>query len=167
MFHTVRGDLLLSKADAIAHGVAPNDDFKSGLALALRARYPSMVKDFRHATRVHALEPGGIFTWAGVGPDGHAVRVINLLTQEPAKVHGGHPGRAHPEYVNRALHALVKEVRKEKIRSLALPRLATGVGGLTWEEVKPLIERQLGELEIPVYLYENYAAGEKAKEVGA
>ena len=36
MIQEVSGDILLSKAHAIAHGIAPNDDFHSGLALALR-----------------------------------------------------------------------------------------------------------------------------------
>ena len=47
-------------------------------------------------------------------------------------------------------------VEKESIKSLALPRLATGVGGLAWSEVKPLIAHHLGDLDIPVYLYVEY-----------
>jgi O-acetyl-ADP-ribose deacetylase (regulator of RNase III) len=43
-----RGDILLSEARAIAHGVAPHDHFNQELALALRENYPSMAKDFRH-----------------------------------------------------------------------------------------------------------------------
>ena len=48
--------------------------------------------------------------------------------------------------------------------SLALPRLATGVGGLDWAEVKPLIEQQLGGLDVPVIVYETYHKGEPAQE---
>ena len=48
MIHELTGDLLLSEANLIAHGVAPGDHFTSGLALALRERWPSMAKDFRH-----------------------------------------------------------------------------------------------------------------------
>jgi O-acetyl-ADP-ribose deacetylase (regulator of RNase III) len=46
MIHEVAGDILLSTAQAIAHGVAPNDHFDSGLALGLREKWPSMAKDF-------------------------------------------------------------------------------------------------------------------------
>lgn len=42
MIHYVSGDILLSKAAAIAHGVAPNDHMDHGLALALRERWPAM-----------------------------------------------------------------------------------------------------------------------------
>jgi hypothetical protein len=48
MIHSLEGDLLLSKAELLAHGVAPNDDFKQGLARALREKFPAMYKDFRH-----------------------------------------------------------------------------------------------------------------------
>ena len=47
---------------------------------------------------------------------------------------------------------------------MALPRLATGVGGLDWADVKPLIQQHLGDLGIPVLVYEVYRKGEKADE---
>jgi len=45
-----------------------------------------------------------------------------------------------------------------------LPRLACGLTGLEWDEVKPLIESQLGDLRIPVYVYATYQKGVKASE---
>ena len=44
MIHEVAGDILLTKAQAVAHGVAPNDHFDSGLALALREQWPAPVE---------------------------------------------------------------------------------------------------------------------------
>ena len=52
-----------------------------------------------------------------------------------------------------ALHALHRHVIADKITSLALPRLATGLGGLDWAEVRPFVEKTLGDLPIPVYLF--------------
>ena len=80
MLKEVSGDILLSKAEAIAHGVAPGDHFNQGLALSLRERYPARAKDFRHYCQVSHPKPGGI--WAGAGAVGR--RRINLLTQEEA-----------------------------------------------------------------------------------
>ena len=48
MLKEVTGDILLSTAGAIAHGIAPHDNFKQGLALSLREQWPGMYKDFRH-----------------------------------------------------------------------------------------------------------------------
>ena len=159
MIHEVRGDLLLSRAHVVAHGVGPDDDFRSGLALALRERWPAMYKDFRHACHTTKLEAGDVWTWAGPG-----LVIVNLLTQEPPPGGHGHSGKATVANVNHALRKLRQLVEHEKFPSLALPRLATGVGGLEWSEVKPLIEHHLGDLPCHVYIYTQYHAGETAAE---
>lgn len=160
MIHEVTGDILLTSAQTIAHGVAPFDHFDHGLALALRGDWPSMYKDFRHYCHLANPKPGTLWAWAGVG----GRHIVCLLTQQPIPAGGHHPGKATLENVNHALHALRKYVAKEKITSLALPRLATGVGGLTWAHVQPLIVNQLGDLEIPIFIYTTYHPGLKATE---
>ena len=160
MIHEVSGDLLLTEAQAIAHGVAPNDHFDQGLALALREKWPSMARDFKHYSHQTHPKPGELWSWGGVG----GVRVFNLLTQDGDHSHGSRPGRATTANVNHSLKRLRHEIEKAGITSLAMPKLATGVGGLTWEEVRPLIEQHLGDLPIPVYIYTTYHAGQKAVE---
>ena len=160
MITELAGDILLSKAQAIAHGVAPHDNFAQGLALALRERWPAMYKDFRHYCNVHNPHPGGL--WAWMGADG--TRIINLFTQDPPVAKGKHPGRASLKYLGHCLKALHTHVEKEQIGSLALPRLATGVGGLDWDLVRPLIHQHLGPLPIPVIVYTTYHAGQQAAE---
>lgn len=162
MLHYVQGDILQTGASAIAHGVAPHDHFDSGLALSLRERWPAMVKDFRHYCHNDNPEPGAAWMWAGAG----GTRIINLLTQEAAPRGGGHPGRATVVHVNHALHALRKVIEKEKLPSVALPRIATGVGGLDWADVKPLLEKVLGDMTTHIYVYETFHAGRKAAEPG-
>ncbi|MDW8260647.1 MAG: Appr-1-p processing protein [Gammaproteobacteria bacterium] len=155
MIKELQGDLLLSKAAAIAHGVAPNDPFSQGLALALRKNWPALYKDFRHYCQTYHPKPGTLWTWAGA----NGIRIVNLFTQEPVEGHhGGRPGRASLKYVGQALKALHQLAEQERFASLALPRLATGVGGLAWADVKPLIEQHLGTLPIPVYVYSTYVA---------
>lgn len=164
MLKYVSGDILLTKAQAIAHGVAPNDHFNQGLALSLRERWPAMAKDYRHWCHNENPKPGVIWHWAGAeGP-----RIVNLLTQDnPESSHGKHPGKAKVEHLNHALKALRQFVEEEKLSSLALPKLATGVGGLEWAEVKPLIEKHLGTLGIPVYVYQEFHRGIAAPEAAA
>lgn len=161
MIHEVAGDILLSSAQAIAHGVAPNDHFDSGLALGLREKWPSMAKDFRHYAHQSHPKSGEIWMWGGTG----GARIFNLLTQEGEHTHGSKPGKANIANVNHCLRRLRHEIEKEGIKSLAMPALATGVGGLSWSEVKPLIVQHLGDLQIPIYLYVTYHAGMQAKEV--
>jgi O-acetyl-ADP-ribose deacetylase (regulator of RNase III) len=160
MIHELSGDILFSRAKAIAHGVAPNDDFHQGLALQLRERMPALYKDFRHHCQTSHPKSGGLWTW--MSSDGRFI--VNLFTQDAAYAHGSKPGDATVSHVNHALHALRAFVQKEKIPSLALPRLACGVGGLDWGDIRPLIEKQLGDLDIPVYVYATYQKGVKAEE---
>jgi len=61
MIHEVTGNILMTKAQAVAHGVAPNDHFDSGLALALRERWPAMAKDFRHYVHQTHPKPGELW----------------------------------------------------------------------------------------------------------
>lgn len=160
MIKQVTGDILLSDAQAIAHGIAPNDHFDSGLALSLRQDWPALSKDFRHYLHTSHPKSGGLWVWTRA--DGR--RIVNLFTQEPAPSEHAHPGKANYQNVNHCLRELHKWVEAEKITSLALPRLATGVGGLEWDQVEPLIRQHLGSLQIPIYVYITYQKGVKAME---
>ena len=162
MFHEVTGDILLTKAQAIAHGIAPNDHFDHGLALALREHWPALAKDFRHYAHQSYPRPGDVWSWSGVG----SVRIFNLLTQEGEHTHGAKPGHATLVNVNHCLRKLRHEIEKNSITSLAMPKLATGVGTLDWNEVYKLIVQQLGDLPIPIYLYTTYHKGVQAMEPG-
>lgn len=162
MIHEVSGDILLTKAQVIAHGVAPNDHFASGLALSLRERWPSMVRDFRHYS--HQEHPATGTIWAWMGADGK--QVVNLLTQSGEQGHGGTPGPARLEYVHHALRALRQFIEKEGVKSLALPKIATTAGGLDWKDVYPLIQQSLGDLAIPIFVYTTYHSGQAAVEPG-
>lgn len=159
MIHEVTGDILLSGAAAIAHGVAPNDHFNQGLALSLRERWPAMYKDFRHEMHSRHSKEGSIQVWTTEGK-----QIVHLLTQEHAPGNSAHPGKAKLKYVNHALRELNAWLKKESIASLALPRLATGVGGLEWEDVQPLIAQHLGDAGCSIYLYTEYRKGQKADE---
>lgn len=160
MISEVTGDLLLSKAAAIAHGVAPHDDFKQGLALSLREQWPGMYKDFRHYCQTYNPKPGTLWSWKGPG----SPIIINLFTQEPPDGRQSRPGKATIHNLNHVLQALKKEVAHQQVTSLAMPRLATGVGGLNWDEVRPMIQATLKDANIPVYVYATFRKGIAAEE---
>lgn len=160
MIYEVSGDILLSNTRVLAHGVAPNDNFGQGLALSLREMWPAMYKDFRHYCHMSHPKSGDLWIWAGA--DGK--RIVNLLTQEGAYDHGAKPGRATLANVNHVLRKLHKTAEEENFPNLALPRIATGVGGLDWHDVFPLIKEHLGGLHIPIFVYSEFHAGVRADE---
>lgn len=91
--------------------------------------------------------------WLWRGPDG--VHIVNPLSQQAACGHGEKPVRPSAANADHALRDLRKGV-EEAVPSLALPRLATGVGGLEGKDVKPLIEDPPGGFTIPVDVRQTY-----------
>lgn len=160
MIIEVSGDILNSKAQAIAHGVAPDDHFNQGLALSLREMWPSMAKDFRHYCKTSHPQSGEAWVW--MGSDGK--KIINLMTQEAAPNEHSNPGKASIRNLHHALKELRKVIEREKLLTVAIPKIATGVGGLSWSEVKEVIYKDLADVGAKIYLYTNYKKGESANE---
>lgn len=162
MIYFVSGDILLSRAQVVVHGVAPNDPMTHGLALSVREKYPALHKDFHHWCSQQHPKPGAAWMWGAAG----GVRVVNLITQAGGYGAGGRPGRATLHNVRESLRALAKMAHAESFTSMAVPRLATGVGALSWDDVLPVIEDRLGALGIPVFVYSEFHAGVAANEPG-
>lgn len=160
MIQFVTGDILKSKAEAVAHGIAPNDHFNQGLALTLREQWPSLYKDFRHYCHSQKVAEGDVWAWKGAG----GPVIFNLFTQQRAETKDGNPGSSSESYVNTCLKNLIKALKNENIKSIALPRLATGVGGLSWDVVKPLMLKHFEGLDIQFFIYEKYQKDLAAKE---
>jgi len=162
MIYKVEGDILLTRAQAIVHGVGVNDPMDKGLALELRNNYPLLQKDFDRWCHQHNAKPGAAWMWAGQ----NNARIVNLVTHENMESNDHHYDKATLSNIRHALSALVKIIAFEKLASIALPRLGTGLGDLDWDDVWPLIENSLGGLSIPVYVYAVYHPGQAADEPG-
>lgn len=162
MIHEVKGDILLSHAQVIAHGLAPYDPFEHGLALSLGRQWPALVKDFHHFCHTTDPKAGEVWVWPGA----MSKRVINLLTNESPERLKDKSAHMRTEYVDLALRELRHLLETEKFAHIALPRLATGAGGLDWMEVQPLVVYHLGELDLPIYIYTDYEEGVQAVEPG-
>lgn len=160
MIFQVQGDILKSKSPVIAHGVGQNDHFTQGLALSLKSEWPALYKDFRHFCHQENPKQGEMWVWAGA----NGQRIACLLTQAPSENEGGHPGRANISAVTHCLRNLKDFIIKENPKSIAITKLATGVGGLEWSDVEKVLHQELGSLETPIYLYSTYKKGEVANE---
>lgn len=160
MIREVEGDILHTQAHAIAHGVAPNDFFTHGLSLNLRQRWPAMYQDFLHLNEKHQPQPGDVFTWRGVG----GVQVVHLFTQDNLEGLSPFTGPASLDNVKRCMSKLQQVILEQGIVSLALPRIATGAGGLEWEDVRDIMYPPLEKLHIPTVVYTDYVPGIAANE---
>jgi O-acetyl-ADP-ribose deacetylase (regulator of RNase III) len=142
MIKEVYGNILLSNSDAIVQGVAPEEKFTSGLAASVKEKWPAIEKDFRQYCAQGQLKPGDLWVWRNT--DG--LDVLNLV------IHGN-KNETSIDSLDRGLGQLVEYLKLQNLQSLAMPKIGTDVGDFDWREVKPLIERHLAPLEIPVYLY--------------
>jgi O-acetyl-ADP-ribose deacetylase (regulator of RNase III) len=120
----------------------------AGVAVGFKARYPAMLEEFKRRCKSKPPEftLGDVFLWQEDGKPA----VFNLGTQP-------RPGRgATYPIVDAALRALRTAADAAGIRSIAVPRIAAGYGGLSWNKVRALIEAAFAEWPGTLYVYEDY-----------
>lgn len=162
MMYEVQGDVLMSRAEVIAQGVSVNDPMTSGLARKLQEKFPSMREEFHRWCEETEPEPGQVWLWKGTGK----TKVLNLLVGEAPDPELVRPSRPDKIAVNRSFRALNKLVVDERLSSIAMPKIGSGVGGIDWLEVRGMMDSQLGELLIPVFVYVTELEGMLASEPG-
>lgn len=152
-----QGNLIEADVEAVVNTVNTVGAMGRGIALMFKERYPDNFRAYAAACRAGEVQIGRMFVTATSELSGPRW-IINF----PTKQHWRHPSR--PEWIEAGLNDLVRVVREKGIRSLALPPLGCGNGGLDWRDVRPLIEEALAglpEVEIvafePTAKYQNVA----------
>lgn len=143
-----QGNLLEARVDAVVNTVNTVGVMGKGIALMFKERFPENFKAYEAACKAGTVRVGEMFVTAGAELDGPKW-IINF----PTKKHWMHPTKL--EWVRDGLTALKEVIREKKIRSIAIPPLGCGNGGLEWTIVRPLIESALADLEdVEVIVYE-------------
>lgn len=154
MITITTGNLLTSEAEALVNTVNCVGIMGKGIALQFKQAFPENFADYDEACRkarvvlgrMHVFERRGLFT---EGP--------RFIINFPTKQHWR--SRSRVSDIEAGLLDLVSVVRRHDIRSIAIPPLGCGHGGLAWHQVRPLIERAFAELPgVEVLLYAPGAA---------
>lgn len=153
MIHLVKGNLFDSKAEALVNTVNTVGVMGKGIALQFKMKYPKNFNLYFKACKEKTLEIGNLLITEN---DTDKKIIINF----PTKKHWRNPSRY--EYIEKGLKRLVDEIKARRIKSIAIPPLGAGNGGLDWKRVKSLIEQSLLGLECEIFLYE---PNEKIQEV--
>lgn len=141
------GNLLDAPVDALVNTVNTVGVMGKGIALQFKRAYPAMFKDYASAAKRGDLAIGRMHLWHTGQLDGPKV-LINF----PTKRHWR--GGSRLADIEAGLNDLVRVIREEQIRSIAVPPLGCGHGGLDWADVEPLIRAKLAPLEeIDVRIY--------------
>ena len=162
MIYEVEGDIMLTRAQVIAHGVATGDAMTRGFSRKLNERFPAMVQQYREWCEETNPEPGEIWLWS----DSDEIQILNLITHEGDKDDPTRAGRPNKIALNRGLRRMAKLTVDERIKSVAMPKVGAGEFGLDWSEVRGMMDSQLGELLIPIFLYTVELDGQVASEPG-
>ena len=161
MIYEVEGDIMMSRAQAIVHGVAVNDSMIRGFAHKVQQQFPTLVADYKAWCEEASPEPGEIWLWSEPGSQQVINLVIHDADDDPTRMR--RPDRIA---LNRSFRALNRLVLDERIKSLAMPMVGSGEFGLDWHEVKGMMDAQLGNLLIPIFVYTEHLEGQVAFEPG-
>lgn len=148
MIHFTQGNLLEAHAEALVNTVNEVGVMGKGLALMFREAFPENMRDYAAACRAGDVRVGRMFVTRSntlVGPRW----IINF----PTKKHWRNPSKL--EWVQEGLTDLVRVIRENQIRSIAVPPLGCGNGGLDWSLVRIEIEAALAKLDdVEVIVFE-------------
>jgi O-acetyl-ADP-ribose deacetylase (regulator of RNase III) len=148
MIRFTTGNILDAEAEALVNTVNCVGIMGRGIALQFKQAFPENFKAYEAACRRKAVEPGRMFVY-----DTGELTLPRYIINFPTKRHWR--GKSRMEDIDSGLIALVEEIRARGIRTIAVPPLGSGLGGLDWSEVRPRIEAALRDLPgVEVSIYE-------------
>lgn len=144
----IKGNLLEAKTEALVNTVNTVGVMGKGIALQFKETFPQNYKAYIAACRNDSLQPGKLLMTKDHNLEGEMI-IINFPTKtEWFK-------KSQYGYIEDGLKALAKLIVDQKIKSIAIPPLGCGNGGLKWEKVKPMMEKYLGGLsDVDILIYE-------------
>jgi O-acetyl-ADP-ribose deacetylase (regulator of RNase III) len=148
-----QGNLLMAEAEALVNTVNCVGHMGRGIALQFKRAFPANFRAYASACKRGEVVPGAMLVFETgelTGP--------RLIINFPTKRHWR--DRSRIEDIDTGLVALVAEVRRLGVRSLAIPPLGCGLGGLRWSDVRPRIERAFAALpDVRVVVFEPEQTG--------
>ena len=148
MIEFTEGNILDAEAEALVNTVNTVGVMGKGIALMFKEAFPENFKDYEAACKRNELKVGKMFVTerrSFVGPKW----IINFPTKEHWR------GNSKIEWVDAGLEDLKAVIAEKNIKSIAVPPLGSGNGGLDWQQVRPRIEAALSSLkDVRVIVYE-------------
>jgi O-acetyl-ADP-ribose deacetylase (regulator of RNase III) len=147
MIKFIEGNLFETSAEALVNTVNTMGVMGKGIALQFKNEFPENYSIYRNACKNKIFGIGDLLITAEESLLYGKKIIINL----PTKSDWRKPSEY--SYIEIGLKELVKAINERKIKSIAIPPLGAGNGGLDWEKVKTLMETYLCNLECEVYIY--------------
>jgi O-acetyl-ADP-ribose deacetylase (regulator of RNase III)/uncharacterized protein YwgA len=159
MIKYLTGNILDSTAQALVNTVNTVGVMGKGIALQFKNRFPNNFEVYKEACKNKELKIGELL----ISEEDSLLSGKKIIINFPTKTHWRYSSEY--EYIEKGLDALVNAIQKKNIKSIAIPPLGSGNGGLDWTKVRAMIESKLQGLDCAIYLYEpTYAIKEKLKK---
>ena len=143
--------MMASTAEALVNTVNTVGVMGKGIALQFKEEFPANFASYKAACSTGALVPGKLLITREKNSAGAEKIIVNF----PTKLHWRNPSKY--EYIRNGLAELAKILKENNIKSIAIPPLGCGNGGLKWEIVKKMIQDALIGLDIDIFIYEPYS----------
>ena len=143
MIELVTGDLFETDAEALVNPVNTRGVMGKGLALAFKRAFPANEQAYRAACAAGEVQLGRMFVF-----DAGDRYVINFPTKDHWR------SRSRLADIESGLGDLRRVLGELGVASVAVPALGAGLGGLAWDDVRPLIEAALGDLPVRALVFE-------------
>ena len=151
MLTFLQGDLFATDAEALVNAVNTAGVMGKGIALEFKKTFPENYEAYRAACKAGLVRTGSMFV---TERDGNPKWIVNFPTKEHWR------SRSKIEWIGDGLDDLRRVIEGRRIRSIALPALGVGHGGLPWEQVRGLIDEKLAGLsDVKVTVYEPRSDG--------
>jgi O-acetyl-ADP-ribose deacetylase (regulator of RNase III) len=148
MIEIAKGNLLEAPVEALVNTVNTEGIMGKGIALQFKQAFPAVFRDYEKACKAGEVRLGKVHVYDLGGLTGGPRWIINFPTK------GHWRERSRLADIEAGLRGLVATVRRLRIRSIAVPPLGCGNGGLDWADVRPRIEAAFAELpDVHVHLY--------------
>ena len=148
MINFTQGNLLEADVEAVVNTVNTVGIMGKGIALMFKEKFPSNFEAYAHACKNEDVRIGKMFVTENkdlFGPKW----IINFPTKTHWRV------KTRIEWVEEGLLDLVRVIKEKEIRSIAIPPLGCGNGGLDWRDIRPLIVSALEDIEgLEAVIYE-------------
>jgi len=148
MITLVTGNLLEADSDALVNPVNTVGVMGKGIALQFKEAFPHNYEEYRRACKDKSFNIGDILAVNDLNSSLQEKLIINFPTKKHWKQSSEY------SYIESGLKALAVYIDNNKVKSIALPPLGCGNGGLDWSVVRPMIEMHLSPLDADIQLYE-------------
>jgi O-acetyl-ADP-ribose deacetylase (regulator of RNase III) len=148
MLYDITGNLLASTSEALVNTVNTVGVMGKGIALQFKKQFPNNYKAYQKACKEGKVVIGKMFVFEEQSLLSGKKLIINF----PTKTDWRKPSEYN--YIERGLEDLINVIQERNIKSIALPPLGAGNGGLDWVRVRLLIENFFHEVQCEIYIYQ-------------